>query len=227
MKSIGLTDFLSRIGYTPDSVGNFIKIGDKTAIRNRKGVNYRKNYERGVLITVLAKRYELQDFLEFGTGRGYVCACLADMADMNRIATIDKKSIPEARALIQSLGIDESRMEYIQSEANTLSPSKIQGDFDLVFIDAQHDGKSVKLNYDYVVPKLKPKHIIVFDDYRNKFKSVKTMIDSIAYDHKVLVHTDGWLVKNKMIKHAKDADIVKGGKEFGSGMVVCSTMKLV
>lgn len=223
MREIGIVDYLNELDYDFKSVKNeVIRIGDKTAIRRIGNTLYRKNYERAFLICALAQKFGLTDFLEFGTGRGFVCACLASMCKMDSITTVDRKSIPEAISLIQGLGINTSLINGIEKDANKLKGNDINGNFDLFFIDAQHDGKSVELNSRFAKLKGKDRFIIVFDDYRNKFPSIKRQINKMFFKNKILVHTDGWIIPNLAIKESKDADQVINNKEFGSGLVVCS-----
>ncbi len=223
MDRIPVTDLLQTLAfdYQPH-IDELIRIGDKTAIREKDGVSYRRNYERGLMIAALANRFGLTDFLEFGTGRGFACACLLRFAQMQRLTTIDIANTELARSLIKELDINDDSVEYVTANANKMADDAIAGPFDLVFIDAQHDAKSVKLNYNYVRNKLKPKSVIIFDDYRKKFPSVIKMIDKIPFTHKVLVHTDGWIVENVAINDTGDCDRVIDNKEHGSGMVVCS-----
>lgn len=229
MEKIGITEYFDKINFAyPLIIDEITRIGDVTAIREKNGITYRRNYERGFLMVALAKHYNLKKFLEFGTGRGFATACLLRLANMESVTTIDKQSTDEAKNLIRSLGIDDIIANYIKAEANSISEDAIGDGFDLVFIDAQHDGKSVGLNYDYAKNKMADRSIVVFDDYRKKFMSVKQMVDSIPFKYKLLVHTDGWIVENVFIKKANDADKVKRNREYKSGMVVCSnSIKLI
>lgn len=240
MRSMNIVDFLKSISFDYDHglksyiVPRIIEIGDFTAIRelkrqkNSKFEKYRKNYERALLMVALARTFHLSNFLEFGTGRGFVCASLLALGKMDIISTIDKQSPDKAKFLIEAAGLNSNRINYITADANKMKPGDLKHDYDLVFIDAQHDGESVKLNYDLVKTKLKDRSVIVFDDYRRKFKSVKNEIDRMPFKYKLLIHTDGWIIDNYGIQLAQDADEVidateyGSGKEFGSGMVICS-----
>ncbi len=224
MRSIGITNYLDSLGFDYMShKDEIIRIGDETAIRkDRNGKPYRKNYERGLLLCALCNHFGLKKFLEFGTGRGYTCACLIQLSKMENITTVDHKSSLEAKHLIRSLGLDDSIVHYKSLDTNSLKESDIPGKFDLFFIDAQHDGKSVKVNYEFARLKSQQKSVIVFDDYRNKFPSVKKSIDQMGFKYKTLVHTDGWIIPNICISTAHDADKVVDGKEYGSGLVICS-----
>jgi len=223
MKHVSLPDFLDIIEYDfdTDSLTDYKAIGDKTAIRDMKGKKYRRNYERGILMAAIAEKFERTSLLEIGTGRGYVAACVEKMSNVERIATVDRSSSDDARKLIKQCGIDTSNIEFVKGNANKMKPSDFTGRFDFFFIDGQHDGPSVQSNYALCQGLAEPKSIVVFDDYRNKFPSIKKVIDRMRLKNAYLVHTDGWYIENACIKQAKDADYVKDGREHGSGMVVC------
>lgn len=223
MRNMSIVDFLASISFNYESiVPEIVRIGDITAIRKNKGKTYRRNYARAILFVALARKFQLSSFLEFGTGRGFICASLLSLCNMDIISTIDKEPPDVAMSLIDSLGLNSRTIKCITANANTMQPENLKHSYDLVFIDAQHDSESVKLNYNLVKTKLKSRSIIVFDDYRRKFLSVKKQIDLMSFKYKLLLHTDGWIVENSGINFAQDADKVIDGKEHGSGMVLCS-----
>jgi len=173
-------------------------------------------------MVALANRLKAKRVLEFGTGRGYVCACLLQMSDtVEEVVTIDKNPPQEVEGKFLELGIPLDKMTFVTGDANTLGADDVKGEFDLVFVDAQHDGKSVKSNYVYSRSKSHDDTVIVFDDYRSKFPSVKKVINKFKVD-KMMVQCDGWIVVNSCIKQARDADRVVEGREFDSGLVVSS-----
>lgn len=220
MNSMSILEMLECLDYKC-SVDDFICIGDLTAIRNKGSLKYRKNYERGILLCALVEYFGLHRMLEFGTGRGYAAACVSSLTSIEEVVTIDKEKPRQAKALMRQAGVSLDNISFITANANQLQPKSIPGTFDLFFIDAQHDGASVRSNFELCSKKARDKFVVVFDDYRNKFPSVKKQIDKIgSLDQKILVHTDGWLISNPGIKVAKDADVVREGREYGSGLVV-------
>src|SRR4030067_442268 len=74
------------------SLGDFDFIGEYTAKKARSrddalyksvGAFFRPNYERGILIYSLIKRFEIRSVFEIGFGRGYASFCAAKaMCDM-------------------------------------------------------------------------------------------------------------------------------------------------
>jgi len=94
MKRIDVEPFVDSLGISIPPVERFWNLGDLTALRQDKtGRFYRANYERGILLYALVAQYQPKTVLEFGTGRGYGCLCMAwSMEDHNipgRIYTID------------------------------------------------------------------------------------------------------------------------------------------
>ena len=88
IKRVHIVDKLREIGFEPENVvlGDFDQIGEYTARKRRDpgsenyakaGAFFKPNYERGILVYHLIKRYNIRSFLEIGTGRGYVTFCAA------------------------------------------------------------------------------------------------------------------------------------------------------
>ena len=78
-------------------LGHFDQIGEFTAKKSRSpdselyktaGAYFRPNYERGILIYSLIKKYKLKSYLEIGFGRGYSCMCAALAMHENGEGTI-------------------------------------------------------------------------------------------------------------------------------------------
>ncbi|NBU99057.1 MAG: hypothetical protein EBS19_12760, partial [Spirochaetia bacterium] len=80
--SNNLAKKLNELGYplSDISLGKFDYIGEFTAKKQRSpenelfskaGAFYRPNYERGMLIYALIKKYNIKSYLEIGYGRGY------------------------------------------------------------------------------------------------------------------------------------------------------------
>jgi len=219
MEKTNIIDFLKYCDFDYRIyIENVLRIGDSTAIRELKGVMYRRNYERGLLLMGIINKFSSTKFLEFGTGRGFATACALFAKSDLEITTIDSKSSEHSKDLICSLGIDVSPVSFLGVDSKSLSAKDIGDGFDLVFIDGGHDYKSVKNDYEIAVKCCK-KGIIVFDDFRNKHAGVKKFIKSLDVT-KILVNTQGWIWKNKMMAKTKDGDGIVDGKEHKSGQVV-------
>lgn len=222
---VDMTDILSLCRSWQFDYQNYkqevLRIGDVCAIRKAKnGRLFRRDYERAILLLAVASKYQSQRVLEFGTGRGFVSACLSMLEHVSHIATIDKLRQEKTRKLVESVaarGLD--KIQFVSTNTFKLSHSAIKNDFDLVFIDGEHTEKAVKNDFKFAMKHTADDAIIVFDDYRNKHKGVKKYIKSLKYD-KVLVYTDGWIYENIMINKHGDADVVKDQKEYKSGQVI-------
>ncbi len=71
-------EFVETLEVEIPPVESFWKLGDATALRQRAdGSFFRANYERGILLYALVAKQRPTCVLEFGTGRGYGCLCMA------------------------------------------------------------------------------------------------------------------------------------------------------
>ena len=104
MRHIHIRDKLSELNINLEdlALGDFDYIGEFTAKKQREashpyfkthGCFFRPNYERGILIYSLIRKYNLTSMLEIGFGRGYGTMCAAkafhDMGIEGKIVTID------------------------------------------------------------------------------------------------------------------------------------------
>ncbi len=219
MKNTNLLALLERwnFEYKPHK-DKFQSIGDVTAIRYEKGVPFRRNYERAMLVYAAAATFNCKNFVEFGTGRGYVTACVSSCPCIESIVTID--CVDSARSLIKKTQPDTiQKVKFIIKKSQGIEYNELPPQIDLAFIDGEHSHKAAKNDFELVMSRTK---IVIFDDFRNKHKGVKKYIKSITDFNKLLVSTDGWIYKNKMIKKHKDADSVVDGREYKSGQVIVS-----
>jgi len=216
MQKIDILSLFKNINFSFEKyLDRIIEIGDITAIRKYKGISYRRNYERGLLILAVIETFGLTKFLEFGTGRGFSVGCALLSTQNMSIYTIDNTSVDEARFLLKNMNFDLENVVFIKENSRNL---KLNQSFDFVFIDGGHDYKSVKNDYE-IAERVCKKGIILFDDFRNKHPGVKRFIKEVKLP-KILVNTQGWIVENKMISKTKDADGLNNGKEHKSGQVI-------
>ena len=197
------------------------EIGDVCAIRKtKKGVTFRRDYERGILLIAVALHFNCRKALEFGTGRGFVTGCLSLVPMIRSIYTIDILPAQKTVGHLDKLDcVDRSKVHFINRNTFKISDKSLPNDFDLVFIDGEHNRKAVSNDFKIAIRHTTDDAIIVFDDYRNKHKEVKRYIRSLKYKKRV-VSTDGWIYENIMISKHGDADKVDKGRERGSGQVI-------
>jgi len=197
MKQVHIKQKLEEMGVAVDGIvmGDFDQIGEFTAKRDRKpddpnykkyGAFYRANYERGILIYHLIRQYNLTSMLEIGFGRGYATFCAArafhDAGVVGKIVTIDP-SLDEnyIRALQSVLPNDWFTYVTFMKGRSQEVLQKVEGQFDLVYIDGDHSYAATKA--DWELTKDKYNKFLLFDDYHLPSKEDKGTIQcSVAID---------------------------------------------
>lgn len=179
----------------------FDNLALKTQISIKKSDN---NYQHGrILYSTLSnyiqhKKNEFFIIVEIGTARGFSSLCMSKaLNDQNRkgnILTCD--IIKNKRKIFWNCILDcdnkkKTREELLLEWKNlTTNISFIDGDYrklkklninriHFAFIDAQHEYKNVKEEFDFISSKQIKNDIIIFDDIHDKFPGVKLMIDKI------------------------------------------------
>jgi len=199
MKTISIKQKLEQLGTSPDEVvmGDFDYIGRFTAERTRTpddpnykkyGMFYRANYERGILIYNLIKRYKMTSMLEIGFGRGYSTFCAArafyDMGVSGKIITVDPKLDENYLKMLQQVFPPEwfDMIEFARGPSEKMVPQLGDQKFDLVYIDGDHSYAATKL--DWEMTKDKWLKCLLFDDYHLPSKTdpgiqCRELIDSV------------------------------------------------
>lgn len=191
------------------SLGNFDQIGEMTARKNRDphsdlykkaGCYFRPNYERGLLMYSLVKKYQPKNFLEIGFGRGYVSLCVAmAMSENNygKITSVDPNFDQDHLLRLQNAYPKEwfSRINFYQATSEVFFESnEVEDQYDIIFLDGDHRYEAVKKDWDSTKERFN--HILVFDDYHlpevnEKDIEVASVVDHISQEYeKELVITD-------------------------------------
>jgi hypothetical protein len=180
MKTLLIQDKLKALNIDPNSIilGDFDQLGEFTAKRTRtpdsehyrsSGFFYRANYERGILISSLIKKYELSSFLEIGFGRGYSTLCAAkafyDLGISANIVTIDPALEENYVNELQKILPKEwfSCITFIRGTSQQ-ALEQVTDKFDLIYIDGDHSYEATK--HDWLMTKDKFKSFLLFDDYK-------------------------------------------------------------
>jgi hypothetical protein len=184
-------------------LGDFDKIGEFTAKKSRSpndplyktaGCYFRPNYERGLLIYSLIKRFEIKTFFEIGFGRGYGALCAAKaMVDMcwddAKVYSIDP-NIDDNHLKVLSQVFPKDLLGKVNLVRGVVDDAlkSISGPFDMVYIDGDHRYSAVK--HDWECLKDKFSKFCLFDDYdekTNKDIEVKKLIDEIELEKELII----------------------------------------
>ena len=214
MKQIHIIEKLEEIGYPLDNInlGDFDQIGEHTAKKTRStdselykkvGCFFRPNYERGILIYHLIKKYNLKSFLEIGFGRGYGTVCAAKALAENgggKLVSIDplfhnqetKNHADRIRNIFPNHWFAKNDIQLIPGFSQNILLS-LNEEFDFVYIDGDHTYQATKS--DWVLTKNKFTKFLLFDDYHLPTKKEDNIecakaIDEIDDHEKELIIMD-------------------------------------
>ena len=207
MKEINIKDKLKELGHPVDqlSFGDFDQIGHFTAYKSRspdselfktKCCFFRPNYERGMLIYSLIRRYNVKSYLEIGFGRGYSSICAAKaMSEIGGgvVTTIDPffdyglwdhlcKIFPNEWTSQFDI-VKEKSQDYLSRDTSS---------YDFIYIDGDHTADAVK--QDWENSKEKYEKLLLFDDYHKEQTQTdiecSKVIDQIEDESKELIIMD-------------------------------------
>ena len=211
IKKTHIKEKLASIGVRIEdlSLGNFDNIGEFTAKKKRQpnsdlyskaGAFFRPNYERGLLIYSLIKKYNLESYLEIGYGRGYSCLCAA-MA----FSELGKGSVTTVDPGLDTAQIEDltkmfpgdwfKRIKFFCETSDKFFESQEveNAKFDLIYLDGDHRYDFIKRDWEN--SKDRYNKFLIFDDYHLPSKTqkdieVSSLVDSINDDSKELIIMD-------------------------------------
>tara|TARA_R110002074_G_scaffold389627_1_gene573056 strand:+ start:341 stop:1036 length:696 start_codon:yes stop_codon:yes gene_type:complete len=207
MKETHIKEKLKEIGMPVEelSLGDFDVIGHYTAYKTRSpessqyktvGCFFRPNYERGLLIYSLIKKYNLKSYLEIGYGRGYssMCAAKAFMElGEGKVTTVDPILEQDEINRVGSIFGKEmmDHITFIKATSQDYLP-KVNETFDMVYIDGDHTIDAVRNDWEHT--KDKYNRFLLFDDYHKKEIQAdiecSQVIDEIEDESKELIIMD-------------------------------------
>ena len=210
MKQIHIKDKLTSIGIdiSEISLGDFDYIGEFTAKRHRTpeqenyksvGAFYRSNYERGILVYYLIRKFQVKSVLEIGFGRGYVSMCAAkafnDAGVPGKITSIDPNIDEQFCQNLSKVMPPQlfNHIELCQGTSADVIPKLTDDSYDLIYIDGDHSYEGTKI--DWELTKNKWNMFMLFDDYHLPSKNdpgiqCSKLIDEINDDSKELIKMD-------------------------------------
>ena len=218
IEKVSIVKFLENLDLQVGSdiiVGDFDIIGWNTAVKFRSpdsegykkyGAIFRPNFERGILIHALIKKYGFANILEIGYGRGYVTCCaskaLYEKVDEGSITSVDPDLTEERAAAFDKLMSDNLKRAVSVSLVRKTSDEFFKDlspntKFDLIFIDGDHRYEFVSRDFENSLKHIDQGYIIM-DDYHLPSKKddtdhieVSNFVDSLEENVKrKLVLTD-------------------------------------
>jgi len=189
------------------SLGDFDTMGEFTAKKERSasdplyrrvGRFFRPNYERGILVYHLVKRFEVKRFLEVGFGRGYVSFCAAKaMHDMGwregKVWSVDPVLDEQHLKNLTQVFPKEwfSHLNLLKGTIDgALQALGPEVSFDMVYVDGDHRADAVRHDWESVRNRFT--RFVLFDNYNEEKAGieVKGVIDAIEGYEKELVVMD-------------------------------------
>lgn len=118
-----------------------------------------------------------QDVLELGTAAGRSTVCLAQQA--HRVTSIDHADQSEAQIWVRRYGLAE-RVVFRQGDVGDVC-RHLAGQFDLIFVDTEHDAPSVTRDIEAARSLIRPGGRIAFHDYPDpSWPDVRRVVDDQA-----------------------------------------------
>ena len=220
MKNTDLKTFFASINYNPEE--------DKEKLAHICGltktrVNPKKNkfeFDYGMEQTFFIKAFsdsiKCKNFFEIGTGRGTSSYAVSLTKTVEKILTIDiishqqkkQEAVNYKPALVSNLDLyslinfrEKEKIQFKHVDDYTDIVDKNEEDFDLCFIDGDHDNEQIIINdFNICMKVLKKPGYIIWDDYDpNRFK-VKKVVDDISQKHNFeceLIEFRGHMFGNK------------------------------
>ena len=176
------------------SLGDFDHIGEYTAKKSRDknsplynstGAFFRPNYERGILIYSLIKKFKLKSFLEIGFGRGYAAVCAAkafyDIGVDGQVISIDPNFDKDHLEMMSKV-FPKEWLEKIELKKGLSQEvlKEMEGPWDFVYIDGDHHAGAVAA--DWELTKNKWGSFLLFDDYHLPTKKEANIECAVAID---------------------------------------------
>jgi len=131
------------------------------------------------LLRGLARKYQVDDYLEIGTWRGESVANLAPL--VKQAVTVN---LPDAE--MRAMGMDEDyiashrffsrgidNVHHVQANSLTFDFTTLDRQFGLIFVDGDHHYEAVRSDSTRVLQVLKPGGIIVWHDYARNPEQVR------------------------------------------------------
>ena len=203
MKTTGLIDYFNTIKYDwKRDVEKLSIICHFTKTRvdpNKQDGDMSFGHEQCFLIKAIAKHIGAEKFFEIGTGRGTACYSVALEDSVEEVVTVD--IIPHAKKKTEAIGYREvevsnediygmipfpekEKIKFKHLSEVEFFEDKLEGEFDLAFIDGNHtDIDIIKEDFRIANKLVREGGTILFDDYHPKKFVVKEVVDKIVPEY--------------------------------------------
>jgi hypothetical protein len=213
MRRVDVKDKVAELLPHPPDWDRFLRLGNLTKLRVRPdGSFYRANFESGVLLYALVRRFRPRVILDIGTGRGFsalsTAMALCDGGIDGRVVTVDVRGYDEEQEWPIDLGhgprvarlslrevweghVEPSlieRVERRQGSSEAVLGALIAGGHlraGLVYIDADHSWRGVRHDYLASLMLVDVPFRMLLDDYHpgSDLYGVRRLVDGeIARD---------------------------------------------
>ena len=209
MREVHIKQKLEEIGIPVEtlSLGDFDQLGHFTAYKPRQpdselykkvGCYFRPNYERGLLIYSLIRRYRVETYLEIGFGRGYSALCAGKAMSENgggTVVSVDPNFDKNHFEFLKKVYPSEwtASIEVVKEKSQDFLPT-MKRKYDFIYIDGDHTFDAVKSDWEN--SKDNYLKFLLFDDYHKATKDSPVeiecakVIDDIEDSSKELIIMD-------------------------------------
>ena len=138
--------------------------------------------------------------IEIGTYAGESTSMFASSGKFKKIHTIDPYDFPQGYQVLMEARINTRfwyNIHFYKTWSHKIHNHFKDGMFDLVYIDGDHSGESVRRDIELYLPKVKKGRYIAGHDYNNEmWPEVVQAVNSFFPKEKIWVYEDcSWMVK--------------------------------
>jgi predicted O-methyltransferase YrrM len=143
-----------------------------------------------LFVSAIAKYRQARNIFEFGTYTGRTTYHLTLASDAARVTTLNLPPELETRLapylMTYYRGSDrEDRITQIFEDSRKFDPTPFAGQYDFIFVDADHSYELVKIDTEKALKMLAPKGLLVWHDYAPKSPGVVQFMEEFSQERPV------------------------------------------